>query len=223
MFGYLFKNLPTEFLYGGYLVRKGISSTTATVDGKTIYDAFLFTYVDREVTLFIKMEDGSFKSVNENINLKEITKEELISKHLERADYVDIEDYGEYDKSKPIGVFLSNDLTTIIREELTLSSEENQQDAAQKAMITIKKSFTGMEAMGYLGRFNRRNKIEKKIVCLPAIKKDENDTYESVIGDMNAYNKLTEGKTNDQIMETLSSIADDLDSVGNVKYESLGL
>ena len=223
MFGYLFKNLPTEFLYGGHLVKKGISSTTATVDGKTIYDAYLYSYMEENLSLFIKMEDGSFKCINENVNIKEINSEELISKHLERAEFVDIADYGEYDKNKPYGVFISNNLETIIKEEMTLETEENQASAARQAIIGVKKSLSGMEALGYINRFNRRNKLENKVVCLPPIKKDAEDTIDSLLGDMEEYKKLIEGKSNDQIVKLLIEKANELDSVGNKIYESLGL
>lgn len=223
MLGYLLKNLPTEFLYGGYLVKKGVSSSTTEYKMNTVYDAFLYSYVETELTLFIKMEDGSFKCLNENVNIKEINSEDLISKHLERGDYVDVEDYGEYDKNKPYGVFVSNNLETIIKEELLLETEENQTDAARKTIIGVKKSFSGMEALGYISRFNRRNKIEKRVICLPPIKIDENDTYDSILGTMDDYKKLIEGKNNDQIMKFLTEKADELDSVGNKVYESLGL
>lgn len=223
MFGYLFKNLPTEFLYGGHLVKKGISSTTSTIDGKTVYDAFLYTYLEENLTLFIKMEDGSFKSVNENTNVKEINSEDLVSKHLERADFVDIADYGEYDKNKPYGVFISNNLEGIIKEEMTTEIDQNQSTTVRQAVIGVKKSLTGMEAIGYINRFNKRYKLENKVVCLPPIKKDANDTMDSLIGDIEEYKKLIDGKTNDEIVKILVQKASELDSVGNRVYESLGL
>ncbi len=223
MFNYLFKNIPTEFLYGGYLVKKGLSSSTAEVNGKIIYDAFLYSYVDQELSLFIKMEDGSYKSINENVNMKEITNEELVSKHLERGDFVDITDYGEYDKNKPYGVFIDRDFTSIVKEEMLIDAEDNLQDAGKKTILNIKKSFSGMEAMGYIGRFNRRNKLEKKEICIPPIKIDANDEMESVIGTMEDYKKMIEGKTNTEIMKILTERASQVDSVGNKVYESLGM
>ena len=223
MLGYLLKNLPTEFLYGGYLVKKGISSTTETVDGKIIYDAFLYTYIEESVTMFIKMEDGSFKSVNENAKVIEVTDEDLVSKHLERAEFVDIADYGEYNKDQPYGVYISNSLEDIIKDEMTTEIDENQTTTSRQAVIGIKKSLSGMEALGFVNRYNKRHKLGNKTVCLPPIKKDGNDTLDSLIGDMEDYKKLIEGKSHDEIVKILLEKAESLDSVGNRVYESLGL
>ena len=74
-----------------------------------------------------------------------------------------------------------------------------------------------------MNRFNKRYKLENRVVCLPPIKKDANDTIDSLLGDMEDYKKLIEGKSNDQVVKLLIEKADELDSVGNKIYESLGL
>ena len=61
MFGYLLKNLPSEYLYAGYLVRKGLSSSTIEVDGNSMYDAYLYTYLENNLTLLLQMMMISLK------------------------------------------------------------------------------------------------------------------------------------------------------------------
>ena len=105
MLGYLLKNLPSQYLFAGYLVRKGLSSSTVEVDGKSMYDAYLYTYIENNLTLLLQMEDGTYKDIASGIKLPEIIEDDIISEHLERAEYIDMEDYGEYNKKDPIGVY----------------------------------------------------------------------------------------------------------------------
>ena len=225
MLGYLLKNLPSEYLYAGYIVRKGLSSATIDVDGQAMYDAYLYSYIENNLTVFILMDDGLYKDMVTGIKLPAITEDELISKHLERSTFIDMEEYGEYDKKKPIGVY---GLHTF--EEMVKLENLDAQIADDRAFkigdlqaIAMKKTFTGMEALGIVGRFNTRNKLDSKVFCVPAIKIDENDTAESIIGDINAYHELIKDKNVDQIVQILHTLSEEMDSVGNKKYESLGL
>ena len=224
MLGYLLKNLPSQYLFAGYLVRKGLSSSTVEVDGKSMYDAYLYTYIENNLTLLLQMEDGTYKDIASGIKLPEIIEDDIISEHLERAEYIDMEDYGEYNKKDPIGVYGLHSFETMIKlEEADTSIEEQTAKIGALKGISLKRSYTGMEALGVVGRFNSRNKLDSKQFCVPAIKKDANDSIESPIGDREAYHELIKDKSSDQIVQMLYSISKELDSVGNKKYESLGL
>lgn len=223
MFNYLLKNLPTQFIAGAYVLRKGVSSSTIEIDGKSYYDVIVYTYLDNYLTPFLIMEDGSYKSMSDNIKLNPIDSDALISKHVERAEVVDIDDYGEYNKNVPIAIFSPHSLDELVRLDQAAASEENKKDAVQLAQIGVKKVHTGLEIMGIINRFNSRNKLEKKTFCIPAIKKDANDTFESLIGDMDAYHELIKDKTGDEIVRILREYSEELDNIGNKKYETLGL
>ena len=225
MLGYLLKNLPSQYLYAGYIVRKGLSSATVDVDGQAMYDAYLYTYLENNLTVFILMDDGQYKDMVTGIKIPALTEDELISKHLERASFIDMEEYGEYDKKKPIGVYGLHTFEEMVKlENLDAQiADERTFKIGELQAISMKKSFTGMEALGIVGRFNTRNKLDSKVFCVPSIKSDENDTAESVIGDINAYHELIKDKNVDEIVQILYELAKQVDSVGNKKYESLGL
>lgn len=225
MLGYLLKNLPSQYLYAGYIVRKGLSSSTITENGKAMYDAYLYSYLENNLTLFILMDDGLYKDVASGIKLPAINEDDLISKHLERSEYIDMAEYGEYDKKKPIGVFGLHTFEEMINlENLDAQiADERTFKIGELQAIAMKKSFTGMEAFGVVGRFNTRNKLDNKVFCIPAIKSDANDTIDTLIGDINDYHELIKDKNYDQIVQILYDKSKEMDSVGNKKYESLGL
>lgn len=224
MFGYLLKNLPSEYLYAGYIVRKGLSSSTINVDGQAMYDAYLYSYLENNLTLFILMEDGLYKDISSGLKLPKIEEDDIVSKHLERSVQIDMEEYGEYDKNKPIGVYGLHSFAEMIKlEDMNASIEQKGLKIGDLKSINLKRSYTGMEALGVVGRFNNRNKLDNKKFCVPAIKKDENDTSDSIIGDINAYHELIKDKTSDEIVQVLYNLSKELDSVGNKVYEELGL
>lgn len=225
MFGYLLKNLPSQYLYAGYLVRKGLSSSTIEVDGKAMYDAYLYSYLENNLTLFILMDDGFYKDITSGLKLPELGEDEIVSTHLERSEFIDMEEYGEYDKKKPIGVYGLHSFDTMIKlENIDASMNDDRTfKIGDLQSVALKKSYTGFEALGVVGRFNTRNKLDNQVFCVPAIKNDSNDSAESVIGDINAYHELIKDKEADQIVQILYELSKQLDSVGNKKYESLGL
>ena len=224
MFGYLLKNLPSQYLYAGYIVSKGVSSSTVEENGKAMYDAYLYSYLENKLTFFILMDDGLYKDVATGIKMPEIMEEDIVSKHLDRAEHIDMEDYGEYDKNKPFGVYGLHSFEELIKlEDMNASIEQQGLKIGDLKTIGFKRSYTGMEALGVVGRFNNRNKLDGKVFCVPSIKKDANDPADSIIGDINAFYELIKDKTKDQIVQTLYTISKEVDSVGNKKYESLGL
>ncbi len=224
MFNYLLKNIPSQYLYAGYVIRKGLSSSTIVDGDKTYYDALLYSYIENNLSLFILMEDGLYKEVSTGIKLPEILEDEIVSKHLERSEYIDISDYGEYNKENPMGVYGLHSFEDLIKlEDASLTIEQQGLKIGDLKGLTLKKAYTGIEAMAVVGRFNNRNKLNKKRFCVPAIKIDSNDKFESIIGDINSYHELIKDKTPDQIIQMLYNKAQELDSTGNKKYESLGL
>ena len=224
MLGYLLKNLPSQYLYAGYIVRKGLSSSTIQIDGQAMYDAYLYSYLENNLSLFILMDDGLYKDIASGLKLPEITEDDLVSRHLERSEFIDMEEYGEYDKKKPLAIYGLHSFEEMIKlEDLDASIEQQGLKIGKLQTISLKKSYTGMEALGVVGRFNNRNKLDSKVFCVPAIKTDENDTLESIIGDINSYHELIKDKNCDQIVQILYEKSKELDSVGNKKYESLGL
>jgi hypothetical protein len=224
MFGYLLKNLPSEYLYAGYLVRKGLSSSTIEVDGNSMYDAYLYTYLENNLTLLLQMEDGTYKDIASGLKLPEIMEDDIVSQHLERAEFIDMADYGEYNKKNPIAVYGLHTFETMIKlENADASIEEQGLKVGALKTMGVKRSYSGMEALAVVGRFNTRNKLDSKQFCVPAIKKDANDAIDSAIGDINNYHELIKDKDPDQIVQILYNISKELDSVGNKKYESLGL
>lgn len=224
MFSYLLKNLPTQYIYGAYVLRKSISTQTTEVDGKPVYDVTEFIYLDNYLTPFLLMDDGTYKSMYDaKVKLSPVDSDGIISKHIERTENVDMDEYSNYDKNTPIAIFGAHPFEELVKWDQAAASEDNFKDAAQLAQIGVKKSHTGMEIMAVLNRFHTRNRINKKTFCVPPIKKDSNDTYESIIGDINAYHEKINEKSNDEIVKILQELSEELDSVGNKKYETLGL
>ena len=64
MFNYMLKNLPAKYVFAGYNVRKSFTIMTSIENGRTVYDSFLYTYVDNYLSFYIQMEDGSYKNVD---------------------------------------------------------------------------------------------------------------------------------------------------------------
>ena len=116
MFNYLFKNIPTKYVFAGYNVRKGLTiMTTDTLDG-IIYDIFLNTYIDNYLSFYILMEDGKYKCVDLKQSFEEINLDDLPSRHLYRGRYYDSSEFGEYDKEQVIGVYGLRDLQELINQ-----------------------------------------------------------------------------------------------------------
>ena len=88
--------------------------------------------------------------MNDGIKLKPVEADDIISRHEERAEYVDIEDYGEFNKEIPIAIFAPHNLDELVKLDQAAASEENKKDAIQLAQIGVKKSHTGLEILGII-------------------------------------------------------------------------
>lgn len=217
MFNYLLKNIPAEFAFAGYNVRKSLSIVTHEIDDKIVYDVFLYTYIDNYLSFYILMDDGTYKCVALNKKVNSINAEELVSRHLFRGDYYDASEYEIYDKDEVIGVFGLRDINTLIKQVDALGKQKEKNEMSVEALIDIKKAYTGLEINGVINRFNKYKDEKKKLITVPAIKYDTSDTYESVIGDEFDFFDFMSNKDSDRIIDDLKELDNTLDGVGNKK------
>ena len=56
--GLMFKSLPSQYVFAGYNVKKGLSVMSRVENGKMIYDIFVNTYMEDKLTFYILMDDG---------------------------------------------------------------------------------------------------------------------------------------------------------------------
>lgn len=217
MFNYLMKNIPAQYIFGGYSVRKSTTMMTSVVEGKVIYDVFSYTYLDTHLSFYLLMEDGKYKCVSEKVNVDPIGAEELISRHLFRGEECDLSLYPSYNKEQIIGVFGLRPFSDLIVQADTLEKENTGNELSMQALLDTKSIYTGMEIMGVLNRFNKNLKWEKGIITIPPITYGENDTYESIIGDELDYFDIMSNKTSDEIVKYFKELTDTLDGVGNKK------
>lgn len=219
MFNYLLKNVPDNFVYAGYNVRKGITVMTTDTGNGIMYDVFLHTYIDNYLSFYILMEDGQYKCVDLKKNFPEISNADLPSKHLFRGRYYDVSEFGEYDKEQVIGVYGLRGMQELMQQIDAQEKALDSKELSILAMLDEKASYTGMEIIGAINRFNRNLKRRKDIITVPAIKIDANDTFESLIGDIDAWNNFIADKKPDQILDDIIKIDNDTDGIGNIKQE----
>lgn len=220
---YMFKNLPAQYVFGGYAIRKGITSMTSDINGQVVYDVFLNTYVDDEMSFFILMEDGTYKSVSEDVKVGVLELKDLVSKHLERGDYVDTSKFPQYDKSKIFGVYGIKNINEILKLTEELDKNDDSKDISLSALIGEKAAYTGMEIKGIINRFNKINNGQKRSLLIPAVKNNLEDEYESKFGVEDDFINYFAEKTPEEFVGEIRKMVDELDAVGNKKYESLGL
>lgn len=218
MFGNLLKNLPAKYVYAGYLVRKSVAVMTTVIDNKIVYDVFLYTYLDNFLSPCTFMDDKTFKSLDGKWRVNEIQGEDLVSRHIFRGGYYDTSELEQYDKDTVIGIFGVRDMITMMKQidEMEKQSEETH-DMSIQAMLGEKQAYTGIEIMGAVNRFNKALKWRKDAITIPAIKIDENDSYNSVIGDEMDFFDFMSDKDSDEIVKKLKEFADNIDGVGNLK------
>lgn len=222
MLKYLMKNLPAKYIYAGYCIRKGFTIMTSEVNGRIVYDTFLFTYVDNFLSFFLKMDNGKFKSVDYNIEVPEATAEDLVSKHLSRGLMKDTEEYEQYDKETIIGVFGVRDISVLMKQVDEMKKRDADSfDVSLEAWLDVKPSYMGMEVVGVINTFNKCLKYDKDRITVPAIKYGPDDTYVSLIGDEMDYFDFMSEKDSDEIVQQLKALDDRLDGVGNLKKEKV--
>ena len=221
MFNYIMKSLPAKYVFAGYNVRKSLTVMTSVVNGNIVYDIFLYTYLDNYLSFYLLMDDGKYKSVDlKDVKVDPASAEDLMSKHLFRGEYYDTSEYDSYDKEQVIGVFGLRDIETLIKQVDAGEKKQEVQRMSLEASLGIRGAYTGMEIMGVINRFNKNLGWRKDRITIPALKIDQNDTYNSAIGDEFDYFDFMSNKDSDTIVKDLKLLADSLDGVGNKKGES---
>lgn len=217
MFNYMLKNIPSKYVFGGYSVRKSFTIMTSIENGKLVYDSFLFTYVDDYLSFYILMDDGNYKHVESGVVVPEAKAEDLMSRHLARGMVQDADEYEIYERDKIIGVFGLRNMEEIMKQTDQMNTDSNAEDIKLAGLIDLKNAYMGMEVVGAINSFNRALKREKGIITVPPIKNNENDAYNSLIGDEMDYFDFMSNKTSDEIIRDLKKLDDTLDGVGNIK------
>ena len=211
------KNIPAQYIYGGYCVRRSLSVMTSVIDNKVVYDVFNFSYVDNYLSYFILMEDGTYKNVEQKVNVPVVSATDLLSKHLFRGVYCDTSQYDAPDKEQIIGVFGVRPIEEIFKQIDEMEKENGSREMKVGALIGAKNAYTGIEVSTIINRFNKNLNWDKGVITVPALKKDANDTYESAIGDEMDFFDFMSDKSSDQIIRDLKKLDDSLDGVGNKK------
>lgn len=217
MFNYLLKNIPAQYAFGGYAVRKSTSIVSTDVDGELLFDIFTYTYIDKQMTMFILMEDGTYKSVEYDKKVPALDAAGIMSKHLYRGKEYNKEDYPLYDKEEICGVFGLRDMLKLMEEADAYASKIGSSDMRLQAIYDIKKSYTGMEIMGAIGKFNQINKWGKGLITVPPIKYDETDSFNSVIGDELDFFDIFSNRSIDECVKEIKRLDDLTDGIGNIK------
>ena len=213
MLKYMMKNLPGEYVFGGYSVRKSTAVLSRKEDNKIYYDKFLYTYVDNFLSFYILMEDGSYMNVETSDRVPLLNAEDLMSKHLDMNEELD----EEYERDKIIGVFGIRNMETLIKQVDDLNLANNAQEARLKGLIEPKKSYMGMEITSTISAFNKATRRRADYVTVPPIKYSAEDTYNSIIGDKIDYFDFMSNKDDDTFIEDLMKLDQSIDGVDNVR------
>ncbi len=217
MFGYMLKNLPAKYVFAGYSIRKSYTIMTSVINGRVVYDIFLYTYIDNYLSFYLLMENGKYKNVNTNEEVPLATAEDLISKHIARGKPKDEDEYETVDKEKIVGVFGIRNIETLVKQVDEKAKESENMDVSLEAMLDIKSQYMGMEIIGTINRFNSLLKYPKGVITIPAIKNSIDDPYESIIGDEMDFYDLVTNKSSDEIVAELKRLSEQLDGIGNIK------
>lgn len=213
MLKFMMKNIPADYIFGGYNVRKNIAVLSKKVGNTISYDKFMYTYIDTFLSFYILMEDGSYMNVETNDRVPLLTAEDLMSKHLKMDEELD----EEYDKDKIIGVFGIRNMDTIIKQVDDLNIANNAEELRLKGIIEPKKAYMGMEVNGTISSFNKAVKRSRTEIVVPPIKSSFEDDYNSVIGDELDYFDFVSNKDSDTIINDLLKLNESMDGVDNVK------
>lgn len=213
MLKYMMKSLPSEYVFGGYSVRKSTAMLSRKEDNKIYYDKFLYTYVDNFLSFYILMEDGTYMNVETNDKVPLLNAEELMSKHLK----LDEELEEDYERDKIIGVFGIRNMETLIKQVDDMNIANNAQEARLKGLIEPKKAYMGMEITSTISAFNKATRRRADYITVPPIKYSEEDSYKSVIGDELDYFDFMSNKDDDTIINDLIIVNQSIDGVDNVR------
>ena len=215
--GFMFKTLPSQYVFAGYNIKKGLSVMSHVENGKMIYDIFAYSYLEDKLSFYILMDDGKYKNVDTDERVDEVKVEGLISRHLYSGETYDLENFEQYDKDKIYGVFGLRDMPTLMKNIDDLEEKLGSNKLKAQAMHDVRKGYTGLEINTLIGRWNGSFSKYKGYFTVPAITNGPDDTYQSAIGDEIEYFDFINEKSNDEIVWLLRNVATQLDGLGNVK------
>lgn len=213
MLKYMMKNLPGEYVFGGYNVRKSTAVLSRKEDNKIYYDKFLYTYIDNFLSFYILMEDGSYMNVETSDRVPLLNAEDLMSKHLQMNEELD----EEYERDKIVGVFGIRNMETLIKQVDDMNIANNAQEARLKGLIEPKKAYMGFEITSTIAAFNKATRRRADYITVPPIKYSQEDTYSSIIGDEIDYFDFMSNKEADAIIDDLMKLDQSIDGVDNVR------
>lgn len=218
MFGNLMKSLPAEFVYIGYPLKKSLGIMTNNVDGKIVYDIFEFTYISNHVSMFLLMEDGTYKYPDgNNAVVSNMTAVDLASRHLFRGYKYSPDDYETFDKDQVIGFFGGLKIHDFMVASDQRDKDNNNHQMSLEALYDLKKSFTGAEITAMINRFNSSIAKKEEYIQVPAIKYDLTDTYDSLIGDEMEFFDFVSNKSSEDIIKDFIELNKESDGLGNKK------
>ena len=213
MLKFMMKNIPADYIFGGYSVRKN-TAVLSKKEGNTIsYDKFLYTYIDTFLSFYILMDDGTYMNVETKERVPLLSAEDLMSKHLTNED-IDTEDYN---KEKIFGVFGIRNMDVLIKQVDDLNIANDAEELRLKGVIEPKKAYLGMEINATISSFNKAVNRDVKEVEVPPIKNGFDDDYDSVLGDEIDFFDFMSNKDDDNIIDDLIKLNNSMDGVDNIK------
>jgi hypothetical protein len=213
----MFKGLPSQYVFAGYNVKKGLSVMSHVENGKMLYDIFVTSYMEDKLSFYILMDDGKYKNMDTEEKVDEIKVEGLVSRHLYSGENYDLEDFDQYDKEKLAGVFGLRDMPQLMKDIDNLEEKLAINKLKAQAVHDVRKNYTGLEINTLINRWNSSFSKYKGYFSVPAITNGPEDTYQSAIGDEIEYFDLINEKSYDEIVELLRTINSGLDGLGNIK------
>lgn len=212
---YMMKNLPADYIFAGYAVKKSTSVISTMVDGKLLFDVFTYVYIDNQLSMFLLMENGKYKSTEYNVEVDALDGEAIMSRHLFRGEQYNQDDYEMYDKEQIIGVFGLRNMENLMIGTDEYAASLGVNDMKVQALLDYKKAYTGMEVSTVINKFNKLNGWAKGFITVPPITYGFEDTYESAIGDELEFYDMLSNKSPDMFVRELKNLSESLDGVGN--------
>ena len=220
MFSYMLKTFPAQYIFAGYAVRRSISVVSTMIDGVLTFDVFSYIYLDNQLSMFLEMESGKYKSCEYGVDVDAYDGEAIMSKHLYRGLEYKQDDYPMYNKEEIVGVFGLRNMEELMKVTDDFANESGMTDMKVQAMLDVKRSYSGMEVMGVINKFNRINGWKKNTITVPAIVNGPEDTFKSVIGDDLDFFDFLSNKGPDKIVRELKKLDDSTDGIGNLLEEN---
>lgn len=197
-------NIPLEYAYVGFLVSKGMTLENRNVGNKIIRDLFLYTYISVKPSFFALMEDGTYKDLETGIKYKKLTFGELISKHIDRGETIDMTQYPSISKNDAIGVFNLTKFEEIV--DKVINAELNSKDINLKVATKKKKSYTLVEMEGIYRRYKKEVSTVNTFI-VPPVLMDELDDIKTVYTLESNFMYEYYGKSDEEIYNDLQNKA----------------